>query len=56
MNSTPAVLGISHITITRDIFIKKIKKIKTSKAPGPSNIYPKILKELHNEIADNLVH
>ena len=40
--------------ITEDEILKKLKQLKPNKSPGPDSLYPKVLKEIHSEIAKPL--
>ena len=39
------------LDIDKDSVLKKLQTLKESKAPGPDGLYPRILKEVCNEIA-----
>ena len=45
---------ISSIEITEDIVIKKLKKIKINKSPGPDKIHPRVLREISQAICKPL--
>jgi len=43
---------ITEVTITEAEVRNKLKDLNPNKSPGPDKIYPKVLKELHNELAE----
>jgi hypothetical protein len=45
-----------HITITVEGVDKLLSDLNPSKAQGPDQITPRVLKELHSEIAPILAH
>ena len=45
---------ISSIEITEDMILKKLKKIKINKSPGPDTIHPRVIHEISNEICKPL--
>ena len=53
---TPAKVTMPYISLTRKGVEKILKKLNASKAKGPDNISPKILKELAFELAGVLTH
>lgn len=42
---------LDHIDITTDVVIKKFKKLKINKSPGPDGIHPRVLHEVAESIA-----
>ena len=40
--------------VTTQLVLKQLTKLKETKAPGPDNLYPRVLKELSEEIAEPL--
>ena len=47
---------ISDVTITAQEVKNKLKDLNPNKSPGPDKIYPKVLKELHEELSGPLSH
>ena len=47
--------NMSQITIVSDGLVKLLKNLKTSKAAGPDDLAPTILKELSTEIAQSIL-
>ena len=45
---------LSNITINQSDILKKLKKIKVNKSPGPDNIHPRVLHEISSEICEPL--
>ena len=45
---------LHNLEITAEEVLRAIDDMKTNKSPGPDNIYPKVLKETKNEIANTL--
>ena len=41
---------LSNINITEETILKKLKKIKINKSPGPDSIHPRVLREISDEI------
>ena len=41
---------LSNIIISDDCILKKLKKIKINKSPGPDTIHPRVLREVSKEI------
>ena len=39
---------LANCYVDADLVKKRLKKIKTAKSPGPDQIHPRVLKELHN--------
>ena len=55
--STPASSieqTLQNIEITTEEVLQALNNMKTNKSPGPDDIYPRVLKETKNEIADAL--
>lgn len=50
----PNINSPERIIITPDQVLKKLKKLKISKAPGPDNIHPRILKEASSTLKQPL--
>jgi Reverse transcriptase (RNA-dependent DNA polymerase)/Endonuclease-reverse transcriptase len=46
---------LSNITITRDLIVRKIDKLRKESAPGPDNIHPHFMKETKIEISEPLM-
>ena len=42
--------AIKDIDITTDMILKKLKKLKVNKSPGPDRIHPRVLHEISNQI------
>ena len=47
---------ITDIRVTAESVSEKLKKLNPNKSPGPDKIYPRILKELSNELASPLAY
>ena len=45
---------LDNIKITRGDILKKLKKIKINKSPGPDQIHPRVLHEISTEISEPL--
>ena len=45
---------LNNIVITEDTILKKLKKLKTNKSPGPDKIHPRVLHELASGLATPL--
>ncbi|MCP4269647.1 MAG: hypothetical protein GY777_29425, partial [Candidatus Brocadiaceae bacterium] len=48
--------NLENIVVNKETILKIIDKMKINKSPGPDEIYPRILKEVKNEIADHLLN
>ena len=46
---------LDDFVITEDTIIKKLKKLKTNKSPGPDKIHPRVLHEISNSVSTPLV-
>ena len=46
---------LEHITITRDLLVKKLASLNPSKSQGPDGIHPRVLKECSESIVDPLL-
>ena len=58
--ATPAFKGredekLKDILISREIILKEIDKLKKFKSPGPDGIFPRVIKECKDIVADPLV-
>ena len=47
---------ITEVNITAKEVKQQLKDLNPNKSPGPDKIYPKVLKELHNELAEPIAH
>ena len=47
----PDLTKLFEIDIDKDSVLKKLQNLKETKAPGPDCLYPRLLKEVCNEIA-----
>ena len=45
---------LSSIEISEDMILKKLKKIKVNKSPGPDTIHPRVINELSNALTKPL--
>ena len=45
---------LSNLNVTEETIMKKLKKIKINKSPGPDSIHPRVLREISNEICTPL--
>ena len=45
---------LNNINITKEIVLKKLKKIKVNKSPGPDKLHPRVLREVSASIAEPL--
>lgn len=43
---------ITHVSVSVEAMSKALKNLNASKSPGPDGLHPRILKELHNELAE----
>ena len=43
---------LDNIIITEDMVLKKIRRLKVNKSPGPDGIHPRVL----HEVAESIVH
>ena len=48
------VEAIDNLDITEAMILKKLKKLKVNKSPGPDQIHPRVLNEISNEICKPL--
>ena len=44
------IAKFADISITPEVVMKKLLKLKDHKAPGPDNMYPKVLKVCAEEV------
>ncbi len=49
--TSQAKSSITNMNITEDTVLKKLKKLKTDKSPGPDGLHPRVLKEVAASIA-----
>lgn len=54
MTVDPASCNINDITFTNKAIVEKLKKLKTNKSAGPDSLYPRILQENAEVIAEPL--
>ena len=46
--------AIDKLIISEEIILKKLKKLKTNKSPGPDKVHPRVLNEIADEICKPL--
>ena len=46
--------AVLDVDVTKDVVLRKLLNLKETKAPGPDNIYPRVLKEAANQLAEPL--
>jgi len=54
MHNPPATISVPATCFSRDSVLKKLKGLHSDKSPGPDGLYPMVLKECAEEIAESL--